>query len=285
MSRAACSRRAKRKHLPRAGIHAILQRRRTGPGWERACALARATRQAVLRSGDTFPRGFRAAAMTTSGGMIVKMTQSGAADRAVTVAPQSGLAVKAGRGDLVRVVDLGGHQVGDMWAIDAADPGRWLSASHTRDRCERLFPAMGEQFCDQYGEPILQLAADTSPGVHDMLFPPCDPPLYEGRGLPGHPNCRDNFLAAAASAGIALPVVPDPVNLFQNSGPRPDGRLVIGTAASLPGQAISFLAQRDLVFVLTACSVDYPPLNDGRCSPLLIEITPHGRGANSQREN
>jgi hypothetical protein len=79
-----------------------------------------------------------------------------------------------------------------------------------------------------------------------------------------------------ASAGISLPVVPDPVNLFQNSGPRPDGRLVVGTAASLPGQFVSFLALRDLVFVLTACSVDYPPLNNGRCSPLRIEIAPSG---------
>jgi uncharacterized protein YcgI (DUF1989 family) len=163
------------------------------------------------------------------------MAQSQAADRVVTVAAQSGQAVSVGRGELVRVVDVDGHQVGDMWAIDAAEPGRWLSASHTRDRCERLFPAVGEQFRDQYGEPILQLAADTSPGVH-MFFPPCDPPLYQSRGLPGHPNCRDNFLTAVAPAGISLPVVPDPVNLFQNSGPQPDGRLVVGTAASLAGQ-------------------------------------------------
>jgi uncharacterized protein len=205
------------------------------------------------------------------------MAPSQAADRAITVAPQSGQAIGVGRGELVRVVDVEGHQVGDMWAIDAADPGRWLSASHTRDRCERLFPAMGEQFRDQLGEPILQLATDTSPGLHDMLFPPCDPPLYQSRGLPGHPNCRDNFLATVASAGISLPVVPDPVNLFQDSGPQPDGRLAVGTAASLPGQFVSFRAQRDLVFVLTACSVDYPPLNNGRCTPLRIEITPHGQ--------
>jgi len=26
--------------------------------------------------------------------------------------------------------------------------------------------------------------------------------------------------------------------------------------------------------ILTACSVDYPPLNDGRCGPLRIEISP-----------
>ena len=201
------------------------------------------------------------------------MARSDPAARVVTVAAQSGHAAGVARGELVRVVDVDGHQVGDMWAIDATDPGLWLSTSHTRDRCERLFPAVGEQFRDQHGEPILRLVADTSPGTHDMLFPPCDRWLYESRGLAGHPNCRDNFLAAVASAGISLPVIPAPVNLFQNSGPRPDGRLLIGTAASRPGDAISFRAERDLIFVLTACSVDYPPLNNGHCGPLRIEIT------------
>jgi uncharacterized protein len=194
--------------------------------------------------------------------------------RQVVVPAQSGRAVSASRGDLIRVVDIEGHQVGDMWAVDAADHGRWLSVSHTRDRCERLFPAVGGQFCDQRGEPVLELAVDTSPGVHDMLFPPCDRWLYQSRGLAGHPNCRDNFLAAAASAGIVLPVVPDPVNLFQDSGPRPDGSLAVGVAASSPGDAIAFIARRDLVVILTACSVDYPPLNQGHCSPLRIEISP-----------
>jgi uncharacterized protein len=198
----------------------------------------------------------------------------GGGRRQVVVPAQSGRAVSVSRGDLVCVVDVEGHQVGDMWAVDAADHGRWLSVSHTRDRCERLFPAVGGQFCDQRGTPVLELADDTSPGVHDMLFPPCDRWLYESRGLAGHPNCRDNFLAAAASAGIVLPVVPDPVNLFQDSGPRPDGTLAVGVAASSPGEAIAFIARRDLVVILTACSVDYAPLNQGHCSPPRIEISP-----------
>jgi uncharacterized protein len=194
----------------------------------------------------------------------------------VEVPAQSGRAIVVKRGTLVEVVDVGGHQVGDMWAIDSDDPRRWLSVSHTRDRCERLFPAIGERFRDQQGEPILELTADTSPGIHDMLFPPCDSSLFDGRGLAGHVNCRDNFLAAVASAGISLPVVPDPVNLFQNSAPQPDGRLSVGVAQSRPGDTVSLLALRDLVFVLTACSVDYPPLNDGRCGPLRIRILPAG---------
>ena len=194
--------------------------------------------------------------------------------RPVVVPAQSGRAVAVSRGDLVRVVDIEGHQVGDLWAVDATDHRRWLSVSHTRDRCERLFPGIGGVFCDQRGEPVLELAGDTSPGVHDMLFPPCDRWMYESRGMAGHPNCRDNFLAAAASAGIVLPVVPDPVNLFQDSGPRPDGTLAIGVAASSPGDTVTLLARRDLVLILTACSVDYPPLNQGRCSPLRIQINP-----------
>ncbi len=198
--------------------------------------------------------------------------------RSLIVDPQSGRAIGVRRDEIVRVIDLEGHQVGDMWAIDAAEPGRWLSASHTRDRGERLFPAVGGQFTDQHGGPILELLADTSPGRHDMLFPPCDTWLYESRGLAGHPNCRDNFLAAISSAGISPPVVPDPVNLFQNSVPQPDGTLEIGVAASRAGDAISFLALRDIVFVLTACSVDYWPLNNTRCTRLQIEVTARQAG-------
>ena len=59
------------------------------------------------------------------------------------VAAQSGVAVRAGRGELIVVTDVEGHQVGDLWAVDAVDHGRWLSCGHTRDRIERLFPAVG----------------------------------------------------------------------------------------------------------------------------------------------
>lgn len=164
--------------------------------------------------------------------------------RSVVVAPMSGCAVGAQRGERVKVVDVEGRQVADMWAVDVADHGRWLSPGHTRDRCERLFPAVGEDFRDQHGEPILRLVSDTSPGVHDMLFPACDAAMYAARGLPGHRNCRDNFLAAAASAHIALPVVPEPVNLFQNSAPQPDDRLMVRQAASGPGRCLSRRPQR-----------------------------------------
>jgi uncharacterized protein len=177
------------------------------------------------------------------------MTRPGRTMRSVTVPPQSGRALQAHRGEIVWIGDVEGRQVGDLWVIDAHDHSRWLSTSHTRDRLERLFPRIGEAFTDQVGVPILALIADTSPGVHDMLFPPCDRWLFESAGLFDHPNCLQNFISAAASMGISLPVVPDPVNVFQNSGPQPDGTLRVLAAASEPGDAIGFRALRDVVVV------------------------------------
>ncbi|MFF0447923.1 DUF1989 domain-containing protein [Streptomyces sp. NPDC004609] len=194
--------------------------------------------------------------------------------RTVTVPAQEGRAFGAAAGDLVEIVDVEGHQVGDLWVIDAADHGRWLSTSHTRDRLERMFPRPGEQFTDQFREPIAEFVADTSPGSHDMLFPPCNRWLYESEGLMDHPNCHDNFITSAASAGVVLPVVPDPVNIFQNSAPEPDGTLDVLTAASEAGDSVTLRILRDAVVVLTACSVDYWPTNNMKCTPLLARVGP-----------
>lgn len=200
-------------------------------------------------------------------------TRHGDSDRTtLLVPPQSGRAIHVREGQLLRVVDVEGQQVGDLWVIDANDHGRWLSTSHTRDRLERLFPRVGEQFTDQFGTPILEFVADDSPGKHDMLFPPCNKWLYEHAGLLDHPNCLDNFVAAAASVGVFLLVVPDPVNVFQNSDPAPGGTLHVDTATSRPGDSVSFRAKRDVLVVLTACAVDHGPINGTRCTPLELQI-------------
>ena len=89
-----------------------------------------------------------------------------------------GLAVWVRHGEHLRIVDVEGGQVGDLFAFAAADPGEYLSASHTRTSTSRLFPRVGEQFMTNRRRPILTLVADTSPGVHDMLIAACDPERY-----------------------------------------------------------------------------------------------------------
>jgi len=106
-----------------------------------------------------------------------------------------------------------------------------------------------------------------------MLFPACNAGLYERAGLPDHPNCRDNLLNALREARVSIPIVPDPVNLFQRSEPQPDGRLEVLASNNPPGGNVVMRAEVDLLMVLTACSVDYHPTNGGKCTAITVEIS------------
>jgi len=101
----------------------------------------------AIRAAPIFPD--RAATVSLPTTRQNGVVEAGGAARIVIVPPRAGRAAAAGSGALIAVVDVGWHQVGDLWAVDAADHGRWLSHGHTRDRCERLFPALGEEFRDQ----------------------------------------------------------------------------------------------------------------------------------------
>jgi uncharacterized protein YcgI (DUF1989 family) len=192
---------------------------------------------------------------------------------ALPVPAFSGRALGVPADAVVRVTDPWGHQIGDLFAFVRDDPAEWLSTGATRAEHHRLFPEVGAAFVTQFHRPILTLLADTSPGVHDMLYPPCSPALYASVGVDGyHPSCRENFELAAGSAGMPVVPVPDPVNLFQNTPPDADGALVIGPAASAPGDCVLLRAELDLVLVLTACSYDLGDANGDECTELLIEL-------------
>jgi uncharacterized protein YcgI (DUF1989 family) len=190
-----------------------------------------------------------------------------------------GRAVSVARGTLIRITDVQGHQIGDMFAFVRDRPSEWLSTGACRTAHTRLFPEVGTAFVTQFLRPILTLVADSSPGVHDMLYPPCSPAQYKAAGVVGHhPSCRENFEIAAVSAGMPTEFVPEPVNLFQNTPPDADGILIVGPAASAPGDYVLLRAEIDLVLVLTACSYDLGDANGDQCTDLLIELdtTPLG---------
>lgn len=198
------------------------------------------------------------------------------ASTSVVVAAQTGGSVRVVAGEFVQITDVEGAQVGDFFAVRTQQLNDWMSVSQTRNLTERLIPRPGDRFVSGLGVPILAFVEDRSPGLHDALFPCCDAAYYEAKGLPGHPNCRDNFLSAAAAAEVPTRWVPDPFNLFQSSLPNPDRDWTIrfAPAASRPGDSVVFQALEDLVVVLTSCSVDNDVTNGYRCTPLRLDV--HG---------
>jgi uncharacterized protein YcgI (DUF1989 family) len=73
----------------------------------------------------------------------------------VHVAPQTGEFAEVPSGQLVRVTDIEGHQVGDFFATRAAAPGDWLSVAQTRNFTERLVPRPGDTLFSSTGDPIM----------------------------------------------------------------------------------------------------------------------------------
>ncbi|WP_436975814.1 DUF1989 domain-containing protein [Nonomuraea angiospora] len=191
----------------------------------------------------------------------------------VIVPATEGRAVKVRTGQRVRVTDLEGGQVGDVFAFAADDVNEHLSASHTRAATSRLFPAIGEPFVTDRRRPILTLVEDTSPGWHDMLIAACDPARYRALGVPGfHASCADNLAKSMAGLGLAIPVTPQPVNVFMRIPVADDGRLSWLSSISRPNDAITLEAAMDCVFVVSACPQDLVGINGHEPTPLAIDL-------------
>jgi uncharacterized protein YcgI (DUF1989 family) len=191
----------------------------------------------------------------------------------VVVPAGAGRAVWVRRSQQVRVIDVDGGQVGDLFAFAAEDPREHLSASHTRTSTGKLFPLIGEQFVTTSRRPILTLVADTSPGIHDMLIAACDPARYRALGVDGHASCADNLRKALAQRGLAVDAAPQPVNLFMNIPIGSNGDLSWLQAVSRPGDAVTFEAAIDCVVVVSACPMDLNSINGERLTPLAVEVT------------
>ncbi|WP_169546442.1 DUF1989 domain-containing protein [Sneathiella aquimaris] len=193
--------------------------------------------------------------------------------KTIELAAKSGCSAFLKKGQLVNLIDVDGAQVADLFACKANSQNEWISTSHTRTKTGRLFPKIGQSFCSQNYENLLMFLKDTSPGYHDMFYPSCDPALYNRLlGSENHPNCFDNFWHAAKRLHWNPPVIPDPVNFFQNTPTDQNGNLLIRPAASLPGNSVLLKAETDLILVVTACSQDLAPINGDKCTDLRIDI-------------
>jgi len=190
--------------------------------------------------------------------------------KTIEVPGYSGTSTLVKAGQYVRITDIEGQQVGDLFAISAEDNYEYLSPSVTRLNNLTIFPRVGECFFSNRDRPILTFLADYSAGPHDMLFASCNNAFFEAWGESNHSNCRDNYFKAAAEAGIAHKIKPDPVNLFQNTPVNPDGSISAFVTRTKAGEYVVLRAEMNIILILTACSVDQ--INGGRSTSLRIEI-------------
>ncbi len=194
------------------------------------------------------------------------------AARPLRLSPRTGAAFSLREGDRLRVIDPEGEQVADLIAFDARDPRCWLSSGRSVDYANRIYMRRGDTLYSNRSTPMLDIIEDTS-GGHDFLLTPCCQAMFEklyGITEP-RPSCFGNLAMNLAHFGIDPDRIPTTLNIFMNVRPDADtGELTIGTPTSGPGDSTTFLARRDLIVGLTACSAEKS--NNGSFKPIDFEI-------------
>ncbi len=191
----------------------------------------------------------------------------------IVVPAREGRGVRLPAGWRLRVVDLEGQQVADLFAFNAEDASEHASAEHTRVGISRLFPRLGEPFLSNRRRPILSLVADDSPGVHDMLCAACDTARYESLGVTGwHASCAENLRSVMADLGHADVAVPQPINLFMDIPIEADGTLGWRPAPTRPGDSVTLRAEMDALIVVSACPQDLNPINGPGPTSLAMDV-------------
>lgn len=191
----------------------------------------------------------------------------------ITIPAGHGKAVRLDQGARISVGLPEGPQVADLFAFAGSDLTEYLSTAHTRSCLDRLCPRMGEAFYSSRRRPMLRIVADTSPGVHDLLLSACDADRYRLLGHDGpHRSCVGNLAEALAELGLAPPLVPAPVNLFERVAVGTDGALRIEPPLAKAGDAITLEALMGAVVVVSACPMDLVPTNGADLRPKAVTL-------------
>jgi uncharacterized protein YcgI (DUF1989 family) len=176
-------------------------------------------------------------------------------------------------GSTIRVINTMGAQVVGTWAFVHADITEFMSMEHTRIHSQSSRPQLGTLFYTNKHQPILELTADRSPGVHDWYLAACNQQRYEQLGHQGkHTNCTDNLHSVLNNFGHTISFVQCPLNLFENVSFMFGSPMEIKPPVTMPGDYVCLKAHIDCLVVISACPQDILPTNSEDLIPRGVEV-------------
>lgn len=178
------------------------------------------------------------------------------------------------KGEFLKIIDVKGKQVADFIAINLDNDEEYVSTAHTRTMNGNISLRKGDKLYSNYRNPLFYLIEDTV-GVHDTLYPCCDPMRYLlDFNVEDHRNCRENFAQELEPYGIDYWRIPDPINLFQNAPINPDGSFAeIGEPESKAGDYVTFEVLCDSIVGISACPMDLTPLCGWKITDILVAVS------------
>ncbi|MGI9449826.1 MAG: DUF1989 domain-containing protein, partial [Geminicoccaceae bacterium] len=145
------------------------------------------------------------------------------------------------------------------------------SMEHCRTALGRIYARQGDQLVTNRRRPLIEIAEDSSPGIHDILIACCDQPRYQQLGAKGyHDNCADNFRMSLLAIGVGPTHVPSPFNIWMNIPIATDGAFTWEAPVSRPGDSIRLRALAPCIAVMSACPQDMTPVNGVNAQPAAL---------------
>ena len=187
------------------------------------------------------------------------------------IPPQSGVAFKIRRGQVLRITDPEGEQVADLFAFNEHDHACALSSGRSIDYASKIYLTTGDILYSNDSRRMFTIGEDRV-GRHDFLLTPCSQEmfeiLYHHQGH--HPSCFENLYSSLAAFGIRPEQIGTTFNVFMNVAVDGEGAVSVQTPRSRPGDHVELRADMDMVCALTSCSAEKS--NNGRFKPIDYQI-------------
>ena len=204
--------------------------------------------------------------------LYIKLDQNRFAFKSVSKAKipaKSGKAFRVNKGQVFRIIQEEGPQIGDVWLFNAHDTKERFMA-HTTFLHEGAYPKKYSQFwsCMPEVRPMATMLVEHSGNPklpinfnnHVVLGAHCTTKQWEMlTGIPDHNSCHQNGIDAVKEFGLTeQDILNDNFMVFQPSFIQADGRGDSVASQSKPGDYAEFYAEMDLIVAVSACPVgDY----------------------------
>jgi uncharacterized protein YcgI (DUF1989 family) len=185
------------------------------------------------------------------------------------IPPCSGKGFSVDKGQVFRIVQAEGPQIGDVWFQNRDDSNEHFMG-HTTFLHEGAYPKQYSQFwsCMPHVRPMATMLLEHSgdPELpenfhnHVVLGGHCTSNQWEMlSGIKDHNSCHANGIEAVKPFGLGeAEILHDNFMVFQPSFIRPDGSGDSVSSQSQPGDYVEFVADMDLIVAVSACPVgDY----------------------------
>ncbi|MCX7302417.1 MAG: DUF1989 domain-containing protein [Rhodobacterales bacterium] len=220
---------------------------------------------------------------------------------AKTVAqPREATAICVPTGHFLKITSVDGPQVGDLNLFNAHDLTEHFFSGKTR-ALHGTHVTTGDRLWSNlpFLRPMATIVADTlewygidsfGGSVHDVIGTRCDPYTHQLLSGSDYHHCCHSNLTRALSDAAGLPLaeaemlVHDVLNVFMCTGfTRDTGKYFMKASPVRPGDALTMLAEIDLLAVLSACpggdcSSEHSS-DAAACFPLQMEVLAPGDGA------